>query len=141
MKIREEIIKKWKESGLLDGLHGQIKPEVAKLYECCKKTVINEFLTNRDETGREIVTFPETNKKYYVEYIEPRGWRASWGDLNPATKKIEGQYGAKFKGSINENESVIKEENGFKNIIEGSGSPYDKILELHNKWKKENGYN
>jgi hypothetical protein len=41
-KLREETIKKWEASGLLDGLKGQINPEVAKLYECCKTSLIKE---------------------------------------------------------------------------------------------------
>jgi hypothetical protein len=97
-----------------------------------------EFLVNRDETGREVVFFPETGKEYFVEYI---GGRSNWGDLNPATGKIEGSYGSKYKGSIREEESMITKENGFEEIHVGVGaSPYTKIGELHNKWKKENGY-
>lgn len=98
-----------------------------------------DFLINRDHTGREIVFYPETGKRYYIEYI---GGRSNWGDLNPATGKIEGNYGGKYKGSIKEEESLINEENGFNvdDIHEGKGSPYSKIHVLHNKWKKENGY-
>ena len=102
--------------------------------------VLTDFLTNRDETGREIVTFPETGKKYYVEYIEPRGFKTGWGDVNPATKKVEGTYGEKFTGAIKADESIITKENGFKEIIEGQGSPYETIREMHDKWKKEKGY-
>ena len=36
------------------------------------------FLVDRDETGREVVTYLETGKKYYVEYIEPRSFRSNW---------------------------------------------------------------
>lgn len=43
------------------------------------------FLTNTDETGRFIVKSLTTGKKYY---IEPIG--------NPATKKVEGDYGQKY---------------------------------------------
>jgi hypothetical protein len=98
------------------------------------------FLVDRDETGREVVTYLETGKKYYVEYIEPRSFRSNWGDVNPATGKVEGSYGDKFKGSIKESESVITKENGFDEIIEGPGSPYHTINQMHEKWKKENGY-
>lgn len=99
------------------------------------------FLVNRDETGREIYYYPETGKKYYVEYIEPRGWRVGWGDVNPATKQLEGNYGGKYKGAIKEEESVITKENGFDNIVTGVGASVGpKIEEMHNKWKKENGY-
>ena len=36
-----------------------------------------------------------------------------WGDINPATKKVEGDYGEKYKGSVSEKESMITPENGF----------------------------
>ena len=103
--------------------------------------VTKDFLVNRDETGREILYYPETGKKYYVEYIEPRNWRINWGDVNPATKQVEGSYGDKFTGAIRAEESIITKENGFNEIVEGEGgSPYYTINEMHNKWKKENGY-
>lgn len=91
------------------------------------------FLVNRDDTGREIITFTDTGKSYFIEYIGS-GY-SNWGDLNPATGQIEGSYGQKYKGSINKEESLITEENNFKNISEGKGSPYDKIIEMHNNWK------
>jgi hypothetical protein len=103
--------------------------------------VKRDFLVNRDETGKEIVVFPETGKQYFVEYIEPRSWRASWGDIDPATKTVQGSYGDKYRGAIKAEESVITKENGFDEIYEGVGSPYHTINELHNKWKLENGYN
>lgn len=103
--------------------------------------IIEDFLVNRDDTGREIVFYPETGKKYYIEYIEPRGHKTSWGDINQATGKVEGSYGSKFRGGISESESIITEENGFTNITEGKGgSPYGTIEAMHNNWKKENGY-
>lgn len=43
------------------------------------------FLKNTDDTGR----------KYYVE---PIGGHSDWGDINPATKEVEGDYGEKYKG-------------------------------------------
>lgn len=46
------------------------------------------FLTNTDETGRFIVKSLTTGKTYYVEPIG-NGHPADWGDINPATKKIE----------------------------------------------------
>ena len=64
-----------------------------------------EFLTNRDETGREIVFFPETSKRYFVEYIEPRVMDdVNWSDVDPATKKLTGSYGNKTRGAIKEND-------------------------------------
>ena len=102
--------------------------------------VRKNFLVNRDDTGKEIVFFPETGKKYYVEYIEPRNFRTSWGDIDPASKSLQGSYGKKYTGAISEDESVITKENGFDEIVEGDGSPYDNINKMHDKWKKENGY-
>lgn len=51
--------------------------------------VKKRFLTNTDETGRFIVKSLTTGKTYYVEPIG-NGHPADWGDINPATKKIEG---------------------------------------------------
>ena len=75
-----------------------------------------KFLTRTDETGRFIVKSKRTGKEYYVEPLD-NGLRSEWGDLNPATKKLEGEYGTKYKGSISEKESLITKENGFNNII------------------------
>lgn len=97
----------------------------------------NEFLVNRDETGREIVFYPETGKKYFVEYITPKH-TIKWGDLNPATGKIEGSYGDKKTGSISKEESLITEENGFNRIETGMGSPYHTIHLMHEEWKRDN---
>lgn len=47
------------------------------------------FLTNTDETGRFIVKSLTTGKKYYIGPIG-NGHPADWGDINPATKKVEG---------------------------------------------------
>ncbi len=48
------------------------------------------FLKNTDDTGR----------KYYVE---PIGGHSDWGDINPATKKVGGDYGEKIKDEKNGN--------------------------------------
>ena len=105
-----------------------------------RKISNQEFLTNRDETGREIVYFPETGKEDCVEYIEPRSYNVTWGDVDPATKKLTGSYGGKHNGGIKGEESLITKENGFDNIVEGGGSPYWKIQKMHNEWKLENDY-
>ena len=63
------------------------------------------FLTNTDETG----------KKYYIEPIG-NGRPADWGDINPATKEVEGNYGQKYTGCVSEKESLITPENGFRLI-------------------------
>ena len=57
------------------------------------------FLFNRDETGRFIVKSTKTGKSYFVEVIDGDE-RTNWGDVDPATKKMTGSYGDKYKGSI-----------------------------------------
>ncbi len=66
-----------------------------------KKITIKDFLVNSDDTGRFIVKSLKTGRTYYVEPIDS-GERVDWGDLNPATKKLEGDYGSKHKGAIKE---------------------------------------
>ena len=100
--------------------------------------VVKNFLVNRDETGREIMFFPETGKKYFIEWIG--NGHSAWGDFDPVTKKFTGSYGNKNRGSVTPKESVITEENGFKNITEGKGSAYARVNMMHEQWKKENGY-
>ena len=60
------------------------------------------------------------NKTFYVEVMEDHPDnldRVQWGDVNPATNKLEtGDYGKKNTVGINMSDSVIKEENGFDNI-------------------------
>jgi hypothetical protein len=80
-----------------------------------KKITIKDFLVNSDDTGRFIVKSLKTGRTYYIEPIDS-GERVDWGDLNPATKKLEGDYGSKHKGAIKESESFITKENGFTNI-------------------------
>lgn len=80
------------------------------------------------DTGRYFIKDEETRRLFYVEPITNK--RIDWGDVNPATKKIEGNYGQKHKGSINEKESIINEENGFKNISIIDGNPQDYINKL-----------
>ena len=78
---------------------------------------LNEVLQNlppTSETGRFMV-YTKSGRKFLVE---PIGYvRTGFGDINPATKQVEGDYGNKYQGSIDKKESVITTENGFKNII------------------------
>ena len=98
-------------------------------------------MVNRSETGREIVTFLETGKSYCIEWIQPKGYRTYWGSYNPSTGKVENKKGAgKYTGGILKEDSMITKENGFDEIVEGTGSPYGTIEAMHEKWKKENGY-
>ena len=100
-----------------------------------------EFLTNRDETGNLIYFYLETGKQYSVEFIAPRGHSVTWGDVDPATKKLTGSYGGRANGAIKAEDSVITKENGFNDIVEGRGASVGwKIDMMHNEWKSQNGY-
>lgn len=89
------------------------------------------FLTDTDSSGRFIVKSIKTGRTYYVEPIDD-GNRSEWGDLNPATKKIEGDYGSRYKGSVKRSESLISTENGFDKVTElkPGESPTDYISRI-----------
>lgn len=76
-----------------------------------------KFLTETDETGRFIVASKRTGKKYYVEALgDPH---IEWGSINPGEKDLMVKKGwKKYKGSIDEKESLITKENGFDKIHE-----------------------
>jgi hypothetical protein len=88
----------------------------------------NKFLTNTDDTGRFIVHSKRTGKTYYVEPIDKRAktdW-TQWGSIDPATGKMMNKPGfRKYHGAVDESESMITPENGFKNItmLEPGTSP------------------
>lgn len=69
---------------------------------------------------------------------------ANWGDINPATKKVEGDYGQKYTGCVSEKESLITPENGFRLIetLEAGMSPlsvvYQRDLEYEKLMNKSN---
>lgn len=78
-----------------------------------------------------------TNRKYFVE---PIGYtHTEFGDINPATKKLEGSYGNKYRGSIDEEESMITPQNGFEKIHLVEGSPFSKINEIDKQYQREMG--
>lgn len=88
------------------------------------------FLDLSEDTGRFIVKLPN-GRKFYVEPIgNPR---TAFGDINPATKQVEGGYGDKYRGSIDESKSLLTEENGFTNIVTlpPGVSPLDYISNLN----------
>lgn len=69
------------------------------------------------KTGRYYVTTKE-GRTFCIEPIDNSGAHHSkWGDIDPASKKVTGDYGEKHRGSIHEDESIITKENGFKNIV------------------------
>ena len=68
------------------------------------------------ETGRYFIR--SGNRTFCIEPIDNtlgKGKR-QWGDVNPATKEVEGNFGNKSVGAIHEKDSIITEENGVKNI-------------------------
>lgn len=82
-------------------------------------------------TGRHYIRTKD-GRLFCVEPIDNtvgKGKR-KWGDINPATSKVEGSYGDKFLGAVHEDDSIITKENGFKNIQMTSGNPYDVINKL-----------
>ena len=99
-----------------------------------RKEFNKRFFAESDHTGRFVVVSMRTGHKYYVEPLD--GKKVKWGDLNPATGKVEGSYGSKYKGSINEKDSLITEENGFKNIkyLKPGQSPDKYIDELDSQY-------
>lgn len=80
------------------------------------KDLQTKFLHNTDDTGRHIVVSSRTGHRYAVEPIgDPHN---KWGSIDPVTGKLMNKKGAgKFKGSIEPEESLITEENGFDNIV------------------------
>lgn len=88
----------------------------------------SRFLRDSDSTGRFIVKSKKTGKRYFVEAIG-NTHSADWGDLDPATKKMTGDYGDRYEGCVPEKDSLITEQNGFEKIstIPVGVSPFDEI--------------
>lgn len=101
--------------------------ETRKIKEGFEK----QFLVNRDDSGRFIVISYRTGRKYFVEPIETEH-TPHWGDVNPATGKVEGSYGDKYRGGIKEKESLLTPENGFTEVHYSGvgGSPFTVIEAL-----------
>lgn len=53
--------------------------------------------------------------KYTVEPVEINRPR-SWGDVNPATKELTGNYNGKTKGACKPAESTVVESNGYDKV-------------------------
>lgn len=87
-----------------------------------------------EETGRFYIKSEKTGKTYCIEPIgDPH---TKWGDFNPSTKQLEdSSYGKKYKGSINEKESIITKENGYNNVYytEVGESPISYIEKIENE--------
>lgn len=85
-------------------------------------------------TGRFIVTSQRTGKTYVVE---PTGnIVTNWGNVNPATGKIEHGQGAKGRGAIDADDSIITPENGFNNIelLPPGTSPFSYIEKIDSQY-------
>ncbi|WP_299709249.1 hypothetical protein [uncultured Tenacibaculum sp.] len=92
-----------------------------------RKEVLHRFLQNTDSTGRFMVQSKVTGVTYFVEPIYNGKPDKLWGDVDPATKKLTGDYGNARKGAIKPTESLITEVNGFVNIDVFKGSPLAEI--------------
>lgn len=80
-----------------------------------KAAIREKFFTNTDDTGRFMVCSPRTGRQYFIEPIGTV--KTSWGSIDPATGDMMHKKGdGKYKGSIEAKESLITEDNGFKNI-------------------------
>lgn len=86
---------------------------------------VKRFLAERDDTGRFIVASKRTGRRYFVEAIgDPH---INWGSVIPGTDNLAVKKGwKKNKGSIEANESLITEQNGFSKIhnLEPGMSPH-----------------
>lgn len=79
-------------------------------------TIMKKFLTHTDDTGRFIVHSVRTGRKYFVEPIIT-AHTPKWGSVDPATGELMHKKGdGKYRGGIKADESLITEDNGFKNI-------------------------
>ena len=98
-----------------------------------------KFFTSTDDTGRFVVTSARTGKTYAVEPIgDPH---INWGSVDPADSGSKGKLmhkkgDGKYRGSIDADESLITEENGFTNIqmLEPGVSPHHAIEVLDAKY-------
>lgn len=101
------------------------------MHESVKK----EFFTNTDQTGRFIVYSQRTGKQYAVEAVgDPH---VVWGSINPGETKLMNKKGHdKYRGSVDEKDSLIKLENGFSKVhnLEAGMSPHAYIDMLDAKY-------
>jgi hypothetical protein len=95
----------------------------------------SNFLTNTDQTGRFIVYSQRTGREYAVEAIgDPH---VQWGSINPGETKLMNKKGHdKYRGSVDERDSMITPENGFEKIhnLEPGMSPHAYIDMLDAKY-------
>lgn len=92
-----------------------------------RQELLKRFLTGTDKTGRFIVSSRITGITYFVEPVDSGKPDMLWGDMDPATKKLTGDYGNKVIGAVKPEDSLITESNGFVNILTFKGSPLGEI--------------
>ena len=84
-----------------------------------KPDIMKRFLTNTDDTGRFLVSSKRTGKTYAVEPVgNPH---VDWGSIDPALglggKLMHKKGDGKYRGSVDEADSLVNEENGFTNVV------------------------
>ncbi len=89
--------------------------------------IMKRFLHRTDVSGRFVVQSSVTGITYFVEPIDNGKPNHLWGDLDPVTKKLTGNYGNQRRGAVSLKESLITSENGFVNIDLFKGSPLAEI--------------
>lgn len=92
-----------------------------------RQTVLQRFLYKTEDSGRFIVKSQVTGITYFVEPIDNGKPDKLWGDIDPATKKLTGDYGNKRRGAVDTKDSLITRQNGFRNIDTFKGSPLAEI--------------
>ena len=92
-----------------------------------KESILRRFLHKTEDSGRFIVKSRITGITYFVEPIDNGKPAVLWGDLDPVTKKLTGDYGNKRRGAVDEKDSLITTENGFTKISTFKGSPLGEI--------------
>lgn len=98
--------------------------------------IIHKFFTNTDDTGRFCYTSKRTGRTYFVEPIVKER-PPEFGSIDPATKQLMHKKGdGKYRGGIDEHESLITAENGFRNIrtLEKGTSPLLAIDYIDSKY-------
>ncbi|MBC2843711.1 hypothetical protein [Winogradskyella flava] len=92
-----------------------------------RNDILKRFLFKTENSGRFIVKSQVTGIIYFVEPIDNGKPNKLWGDVDPVTKKLTGDYGNIRRGAVKEKDSLIISENGFKNIDVFKGSPLAEI--------------
>ena len=98
-----------------------------------------QFLTNTDHTGRFIVVSTRTGITYFIEPIG--NVKTNWGDVQSyGTGVVTGSYGQKYRGSVDKEDSLITDENGFENIktLDPGISPLQYIHHIDSKRPDKN---